>query len=171
MGADSKQPWSRGRLRRRVGAALVAAGVVFGGAMVVSRWWWFGYSTGTRSFDIGDGTLYLASRESEESWETVRGGFEIERNNHWNGPMAQTQWGVWSWWRWGEVYVSWPAGERRWEYTVWPVAPLLVGIGAGLGYPGLVGAVRRRRNCCVRCGYSRAGLAAGAVCPECGAGV
>lgn len=62
-------------------------------------------------------------------------------------------------------------GERRWEYTVWPVAPLLGAIGAGLGYPGLVGAVRRRRNCCVRCGYPRAGLAEGAVCPECGAGV
>ena len=171
MSNETTTPGTWGRARRRVGAALVAAGVVFGGVMVVSRWWWFGYATGTRSFDIGDGTLYLASRGSPPLDAATKSRFSIERNTEWNGAIAQAEWGVWSWWRWGEVILRWPMGERQWEYTVWPVAPLLVGIGLGLGYPGLVGAVRRRRNCCARCGYSRAGLGEGALCPECGAGV
>jgi len=38
------------------------------------------------------------------------------------------------------------------------------------GLCALVRAHRESRGCCPSCGYSRAGLAGGAVCPECGAG-
>jgi hypothetical protein len=61
------------------------------------------------------------------------------------------------------------ASTHPWVFVpLWmPFAPLALAAGA-LWYPGVRLTWRRRRGSCLTCGYSRQGLAADVVCPECG---
>jgi hypothetical protein len=57
----------------------------------------------------------------------------------------------------------------HWEIPLW--WPLIVAcLAATVGAWRLDSLARRRArlNCCPKCNYNRAGLAPGAVCPECG---
>lgn len=70
------------------------------------------------------------------------------------------------------------ANRRSARVLLWRPIPLNLALDTlfyAVGVAGLVGGGRllvrgrrRRRGACVACGYDRRGLAAGAVCPECG---
>lgn len=53
--------------------------------------------------------------------------------------------------------------------AVWGVAGALAACGVRSVYVAARSSRRRRRGLCTGCGYDRAGVAADAVCPECGA--
>jgi hypothetical protein len=70
-------------------------------------------------------------------------------------------------WRWTPEWFEF--GEMR-EITV-PIWALIVIACATSAYAWRVDAVARRQarlNLCPKCNYDRAGIAAGAACPECG---
>jgi hypothetical protein len=71
---------------------------------------------------------------------------------------------------WGFVCDDHPAVASTLQLPLWPLV-ILAGFVATLAW--LVDALARRRERagrCPNCNYDRAGLAAGAVCPECGSG-
>jgi len=65
---------------------------------------------------------------------------------------------------------SWIVDSHGWNVDVPMWIPLGVLLGATSGAWWLDAAARRRARVglCAACGYERAGLAPGAVCPECG---
>jgi hypothetical protein len=68
-----------------------------------------------------------------------------------------------------ELWPLWVVGRGRAGLTQ-VFVPLWIPLLAAAGCMGLAwrGSARARAGCCGRCGYDRAGLGAGAVCPECG---
>lgn len=153
---------SIGRWRRRVGVGMFTIGVALAVTFLVSARWWFGYCSDSWLADLGDGTLYTQVADAN-GWSRPLIGW-CGGDNRPSGsasPFAQS----WTWWTWGARPLSWEQGSA---YTVWPVAPVLMIAGAALGWPGWVAARRMRRGQCPSCGYSRAGLSAESLCPECG---
>ena len=78
-------------------------------------------------------------------------------------------------WQWPQWLPAWKAQSKfgpgsplwSWELTLplWPVPVAFAGIAWYAGRR----IKRLRRDVCAKCGYDTRGLAAGAVCPECGA--
>lgn len=160
-------PKHAGSLRRRLGVVLFGAGVLWGVLIVVSMRWWFGYAGTSFLVDLGDGTLYIASKDASpgppDSYELLYGWCGGRNTSY--SPGGSTDW-TWTWWAWGDRENKWSESRR---YSAWPLAPILSGIGAAMFWPGLTAARRRRRNRCAACGYSREGLTPDSPCPECGA--
>ena len=152
-----------GRWRRIAGLCLVVIGGALCLLMIITARWWFGYGSSTWLADLGDGTLYVQIMEPN-GWQRPLIGWCGGVNDTYqpNGPPIP--W-TWTWWTWGERNGNY---DKGWAYTVWPVAPLLMLCGVALFWPGYRAHRRRRKNQCPRCGYSRAGLAEPASCPECG---
>jgi hypothetical protein len=83
-------------------------------------------------------------------------------------PAQNIVGGFGSWWPPHPRTMSGPG----WTVGVVPLWPWALASGAGAFWLWRGHVVRRRREragCCA-CGYSRAGLSAGAACPECGRG-
>lgn len=154
-----------GRRRRRVGASMLIAGLIWSVAMIASAFWWFGYCGASYLVDVGDGTVYIDRWVAGGRWGSPHTGWTGGRNHSWVGN-AQRSWS-WTWWAWGTPMNSWDTVRG---YTVWPAAPVLVVGGLVCLISGARAAHRARGNACLHCGYSRAGLSAGSVCPECGKG-
>lgn len=138
---------------RRIGRALIVAGVLYIALMITSGVWWFGYGGESFVADIGDGTLYLAGPQQFQLVSSPLVGFTGGRN------------GTWTWWRWGVDGSQDPYGPA---YTIWPLGFVMIAAGLACAVPGWKRARRRARGLCEKCAYSRAGLAEGAACPECG---
>jgi hypothetical protein len=148
-----------GRIRRRIGLVLLTAGLLFTGACVASAKWWVGYSTDTWLADFGDGTLYTKSL-TPRSWDRPLLGWQSGPNGRYYGKSWE-----WTWWVFGETKAS---GDPIQGHSVWPVAPLFTVTGLTLFLFGRRAAKRAAGNQCLKCGYSRTGIAATAACPECG---
>ena len=52
--------------------------------------------------------------------------------------------------------------------VLWPIALCALGVTAFARYLDTLARRRARIGFCPKCNYDRTGLAAGAVCPECG---
>ncbi len=152
-----------GRRRRRLGLAFLIAGAALALLFAVSAKWWFGYGTETWLADLGDGTLYTQTWEPN-GWNRPVIGWCAGPNEEY-GASGRTRSWTWTWWTWGKRKANWDEGRA---FTVWPVAPLMILCGAALFWPGFREARRLRRNQCMHCGYSLAGLTHEELCPECG---
>ena len=58
--------------------------------------------------------------------------------------------------------------EREFQIPLWPVMAVCVLVTGAAWHRDTSLRRRARLKLCPKCGYDRAGLAAGAVCPECG---
>jgi hypothetical protein len=65
---------------------------------------------------------------------------------------------------------SWKLDSLGWRLVVplWLLAAAALGVAIAASAPELLARRRARLNLCPSCHYDRAGLAAGAKCPECG---
>ncbi len=80
----------------------------------------------------------------------------------------------------GGVHLWGPVSSRGRDWHALPLRPIWSGLAVNVaifaaiwwvaltGVPAARRALRRKRGWCPWCGYDREGLAAGAVCPECG---
>lgn len=151
------------RWHRRVGFVLLSAGLTLLILFALSAKWWFGYGTKAWLADLGDGTLYTQAI-TPNAWNRPLigwcGGINVNRT----ASGSSESW-MWTWWTWG---VRNAIGDNGRAYTVWPLAPLMTLGGAAIFWPAHRTFRRFRKNQCIRCGYSRAGLTAQCICPECG---
>ncbi len=151
-----------GRWRRRLGIGVFAIGAALCILFLLSTRWWFGYCSDSWLADMGDGTLYTQA-SGPNGWSQPLVGWCIGDNRSSGSPLPFEL--SWTWWIWATRQSFW---QERSAYTVWPIAPLLMLVGASLGWPGVLAARRIRRGLCPGCGYSRAGISENALCPECG---
>jgi hypothetical protein len=145
------------RLQFAIGLALLLGGNAFAALCAVSAKWWFGYSSDTWLADISGGTLY--TRRTEPG-ARARGWYGGENLNH----ATDHHW-IWTWWTLGKKDLP---RERLNTVSIWPLAPALVLAGGVFVHRARRTTSRAVRNQCLKCGYSRTGLAAGIPCPECG---
>ncbi len=59
-------------------------------------------------------------------------------------------------------------GDTSWSAPLWPLMSALILVAVCLWIFGARGTRHIAANLCPKCNYDRTGLAAGAVCPECG---
>jgi hypothetical protein len=148
-------PYPRNLFVRAIKVPLVALWVILGAVWLTAPWWYTDFEVS--GVDVG----------------FIRGGIRIlwqngSMNHHPGGWRVET-WSQWVWWQWWFAYES--SSIRQYSHgtlfiPLWFPALLL----GGLWY--VLGRLERRAalgRICQKCHYDRTGLAAGAVCPECGA--
>ncbi|HYD02438.1 MAG TPA: hypothetical protein VEB22_14520, partial [Phycisphaerales bacterium] len=87
------------------------------------------------------------------------------------GVFPGSRFGVWSFEQ--SAFQTWETPARNGTTTtihvvLWPIPLLLWTPGALLLRSGILARRRAMKGMCATCGYSLAGLSAGAACPECG---
>ena len=141
------------RIRKTIkwGGAVVCAMIL--ALWVVSGWWWFMVRTGNgwaSGFD--NGRIALLRSPLPVTWRT---GVFFEGMR--NPPHFL-------WW--------FDFGSHGWDWSIiiplWAIAAPLAGITAIAWRFDTLARRRARVGLCPKCRYDRAGLAPGAVCPECG---
>lgn len=150
---------------KRTWLVLFACALVWG-ALIASRW---------GLVRVGDGAR----------WSVFLGAGRLGLETYMDGADElgmPPELGVQAWLYIEDADAAWPETQNTWDWItsdtpvswltrttvrIWPWAVVLTGLCAW----ALVRERRRgreRAGACVGCGYSLAGLAAGAVCPECG---
>ena len=142
-----------GRKRRMLGWTLLTLGVLVAGMWVWSGWNWltiYYHFKSARSISIGFGRI-----------DSTPGHQALGNYPQSGGPR---------WVYWYSKSTGYYSGLISYAYPLWPIPLLLWTPAALLLRSGIVARRRTITNACPKCGYSLAGLTAGAACPECGKG-
>lgn len=158
--------WPRTRKMVKWGASGLAVVVLL--LCVLSRWFYIGIGDGGgRVWSVQYGMMTVVStgplpktrtlgmRTMGVMFDPLPEGVKVIAN-----PQAFMRW--W-WWERMPMMVGWGVVFSAWL----PVIPL--GVIGAIGW-WLEARARWWIGKCAKCGYDRAGLNVGAVCPECGAG-
>ena len=159
-----------GRKRRIGGWALIAIAVAVAGGWMASGWKGLGFSSHSYAILCSSGRLLWVDQVPEASitkWVT----FPVEQ-------PPSLRWRVDEFPRRAQV-PAWVNGLVNWTshndgspalvfICFWPLPLLLTAAGVPLLLSGRRARRRAVAGACMQCGYDRRGLAAGAVCPECG---
>lgn len=168
MARKPRPPHKIGRKRRAAGWMLLVLGVIVAGVWVASGWWVLVVRRDGAECTFGYGEAMFATTPMDSSTVFRR-----------HSPM----------WVWGYGFGS-NYGARRLglisiaddslDVALWPVPPFLFATGLAiinrwapatlLLRSGLLARRRAMTGACAKCGYSLAGLAKDAPCPECGKG-
>jgi hypothetical protein len=152
------------RIRKTIKWGGAAVTVLLAGLLITSRWWNYDWSWGPLTAYSFSGSLGLNHRSSPGAGDSTYYGFSITPYLHrgidwWSAPIC------------GDYTLM--NGLHRstgWRLQVPTLLPFSMTFTVTM-YCWLSEWFARRRarlNLCPKCNYDRAGIGAGAVCPECG---
>lgn len=178
--ASVKRP---GRKRRAAGLTLIVLGLLVAGVWAASGWWQLGHTSPRDAYSLSSGRFsgWTANFESltdlEQGWYFKRLPAEVNAESWWwsgwqlqqdGSLMRRHTAGVFQ--IWSQQFQLTTLQISGFHVKLWPIPLLLWAAGVPVLRSGIVARRRAKTGQCGKCGYSLAGLAEGAACPECGKG-
>ena len=158
----ARPPNSIGRKRRAAGWTLLVLGVVVAGVWVASGWGSFERDRMEQSGEI----LTVGIHNGRIGWSQ---GVIHNAAIPLEGRTVYTFERVIQPWRDIPVWEFRPDFPESWgSVPLWPIPLLLFATGVPILRSGILARRRAMTGSCAKCGYSLAGLAPDAPCPECG---
>jgi hypothetical protein len=152
---------------------LVALGVSVTAVAARSGFRWIQYTSEYFTVDFARGTMSVEVRDfrlipfgwssTDPEWESGTWDWKLSDYRESGEVRFERDLGVVAW---GSSFPFF--GVRSWYISLWPIAMISLGSGAGLLWWSASANRRKRRGLCAKCAYELAGLPASSPCPECG---